>query len=153
MEPRAASPQRRLQTIRTLSEAGIPVRVMLAPVVPVLTEAEIEHLLDAGRSAGARHAGYVLLRLPHEVAGLFREWLDEHFPDSAARVMSHVRDTRGGRDNDARFGRRLRGTGPYASLIEQRFAVASRRLGFTPGPVLRRDLFRPPTRSGQLPLF
>ena len=153
MEPRAASPQRRLQTIHTLSTAGIPVRVMLAPIVPVLTEPEIERLLAAARDAGARHAAYVLLRLPHEVAGLFRQWLDRHFPEAAARVMSHVRDTRDGRDNDERFGHRLRGTGAYASLIEQRFAVTSRRLGFTPETTPRSDLFRPPAHPGQLPLF
>jgi DNA repair photolyase len=153
MEPRAASPQRRLQTVCRLSAAGIPVRLMLAPIVPVLTEAEIERLLAAGREAGARHAGYVLLRLPREVAGLFRRWLDEHFPDAAARVMSHVNDTRGGRDNDGRFGHRMRGAGHYASLIEKRFALASRRLGFVPGQTLRSDLFRPPHRHGQLPLL
>jgi DNA repair photolyase len=153
MEPRAASPRRRLQTIAALADAGIPVRAMIAPVVPVLTEPEIEQLLTAARDAGARHAGYVLLRLPLEVSPLFRDWLADHYPDAASRILKHVRDCRGGRDNDSRFGRRLRGTGPYADLIAQRFELASRRLGFTPAPSLRRDLFSAPRTPGQLDLF
>lgn len=144
LEPRAAAPQRRLQTIRTLSSAGIPVRAMIAPVIPVLTEPEIESLLDAARQAGAGSAAYVLLRLPLEVAPLFRAWLERHHPDAARRVMSHVQDTRGGRDNDSRFGRRLRGSGAYADLIAQRFALAVRKLGFGEGETLDCDRFRPP---------
>ncbi|MDJ0738434.1 MAG: PA0069 family radical SAM protein [Gammaproteobacteria bacterium] len=153
LEPRAASPRRRLQTIAALADAGIPVRVMLAPVIPVLTEAEIESLLTAARDAGARCASYVLLRLPLEVADLFRDWLRTHHPDAAQRVMRHVRDTRGGHDNDARFGHRMRGRGPYADLIAQRFALAGKRLGFESPTALRSDLFVPPQRHGQIPLF
>lgn len=153
LEPRAAAPQRRLQLIERLSAAGIPVRAMLAPIIPVLTEPEIESLLAATRRAGAKSASYVLLRLPLEVAPLFRDWLAEHHPDAADRVMGHVRETRGGRDNDSRFGRRLRGTGAYADLVGQRFRLATRKLGFGPGANLRRDLFRPPATPGQLRLF
>ena len=153
MEPRAASPERRLETIARLAAAGIPVRAMLAPVVPLLTEAEIERLLAAARGAGAIHAGYVLLRLPLEVSALFRDWLDTHYPDAASRVLNHVRDSRNGRDNDTRFGRRMVGDGAYASLIAQRFALAKKRLGFVADRQLRCDLFRPPRRGGQLELF
>lgn len=153
MEPRAAAPQRRLRTIRTLSAAGIPVRVMLAPIVPVLTESEIEALLEAAHDAGASTAGYVLLRLPSEVSPLFRTWLDEHHPHAAARVMNHVRDTRGGRDNDSHFGRRMSGSGAYADLIRQRFSLTARRLGFGADTALRSDLFTAPSRQGQLELF
>ncbi len=153
LEPRAAAPQRRLRLIERLSAAGVPVRAMIAPLIPVLTEPEIESLLGAARDAGARSADYVLLRLPLEVAPLFRDWLDRHCPDAAARVMSHVQGTREGRDNDARFGRRMRGTGPYADLIRQRFDLTRRRLGLTADATLRCDRFRPPGRGGQLPLF
>jgi DNA repair photolyase len=155
LEPRAASPYRRLRLIESLSAAGIPVRAMLAPVIPVLNEPEIERLLQAAHAAGARSADYVLLRLPHEVAPLFRDWLAHHRPDAAQRVMNHIRDMRGGRDNDGRFGHRLRGQGPYADLIRQRFSLAGRRLGFNrSAEPLRCDLFRPPAlRHGQLPLF
>jgi len=154
LEPRAAAPRRRLQVIETLSAAGIPVRAMLAPVIPVLNEPEIEALLQAAQAAGARSADYVLLRLPLEVAPLFRGWLEHHHPDAAGRVMNHVQDTRGGRDNDSRFGRRLRGSGAYAELIRQRFVLAARRLGLAPTPPLRCDLFRPPgPDTAQLPLL
>jgi len=153
LEPRAAAPQRRLQTIERLSAAGIPVRVLVAPVIPVLNEPEIETLLASARTAGARAADYVLLRLPHEVAGLFRDWLERHHPDAARRVMHHIQDSRGGRDNDSAFGRRMCGTGAYADLIRQRFALAARRLGFDDGPALRSDLFIPPHGAGQLPLL
>ncbi|MCG6967985.1 MAG: PA0069 family radical SAM protein [Chromatiaceae bacterium] len=153
LEPRAAAPNRRLQVIERLSGAGIPVRVMIAPLIPVLNEHEIETLLQAARSAGARAADYVLLRLPHEVAPLFRDWLDRHHPDAAHRIMQHVQDTRAGRDNDSTFGRRMRGSGHYADLIRQRFRLATRRLGFDAGPGLRVDLFRPPHVHGQLGLF
>jgi DNA repair photolyase len=153
LEPRAAAPQRRLRVIECLSAAGVPVRAMLAPVLPVLSEPEIESLLHAAREAGARAADYVLLRLPLEVAPLFRDWLERHHPDAARRVMSHVQETRGGRDNDSRFGSRMRGSGPYADLIRQRFDLARRRLGLDAGAALRCDLFRPPARDGQLALF
>ena len=132
---------------------GIPVRAMLAPVIPVLTEPEIETLLRAAREAGARSAAYVLLRLPLEVAPLFRDWLQRHYPDAAQRVMNHVQDARGGRDNDSRFGRRMRGSGAYAELIGQRFAVAARKLGYVEPGKLDCEHFRAPARSGQLDLF
>ena len=153
LEPRAAAPQRRLQVIERLSAAGIPVRAMLAPIIPVLNECEIESLLQAAHNAGARSADYVLLRLPLEVAPLFRAWLSQHHPDAARRIMGHVQDTRDGRDNDSRFGQRMRGTGAYADLIGQRFRLAAHRLGFAPGPNLHCDLFRPPSPTGQLRLF
>ncbi len=154
LEPRAAAPQRRLQLIKNLSQAGIPVHVMLAPVIPVVNEPEIEELLAAARSAGARSAAYVLLRLPLEVAPLFRDWLAHHRPDAADRVMSHIRASRDGQDNDSRFGRRLRGQGPYADLIRQRFELARRKLGFGQSAELRCDLFRPPPlNEQQLTLF
>lgn len=153
LEPRAAAPQRRLQSIEALSAAGIPVRAMIAPIIPVLTEPEIETLLQAAFDAGARSATYVLLRLPQEVAPLFRDWLDRHHPDAACRVMNHIRDMRGGHDNDSRFGRRLTGSGSYAELIAQRFALKCRKLGFGQGHELRCDLFLAPSADGQLALF
>jgi DNA repair photolyase len=153
LEPRAASPQRRLDTIARLSGAGVPVGVLVAPVVPVLTDPELEAILDAAREAGAQSAGYTLLRLPLEVAELFRAWLEAHAPGQAAHVMARVRDARGGRDNDAAFGRRMVGTGAYAELIAQRFALAARRLGYADLTRLRTDLFRRPARGGQLSLF
>jgi len=153
LEPRAAAPQRRLQVIERLSAAGIPVRVLIAPVIPVLNEPEIEALLKAAHAAGARSADYVLLRLPLEVAPLFRDWLERHHPDAARRVMQHIRDSRGGRDNDSRFGHRMCGSGAYADLIRQRFTLAARRLGLGDGPPLRCDLFRRPSPGGQLSLL
>ena len=153
LEPRAASPHRRLEAVARLREAGIPVGVLVAPVVPVLTDSELETVLAAARDAGAGAAGYTLLRLPLEVAGLFRAWLEEHAAGQAAHVMARVRDTRGGRDNDAAFGRRMVGAGAYAELIARRFALASRRLGYGELPSLRTDLFRKPGRGGQLGLF
>ena len=153
LEPRATAPQRRLQTMERLSAAGIPVRVMLAPLIPVLNEAEIEDLLQAAYDAGARSASYALLRLPLEVAPLFRDWLAHHHPDAAARVMAHVQDTRGGRDNDSRFGHRFSGNGNYADLIAQRFSLKTRRLGLLRQTALRTDLFRRPGGGPQLSLF
>jgi DNA repair photolyase len=153
MEPRAASPARRLQAIRRLSDAGVPVSVLVAPVVPVLNDAELEGVLAAVRQAGAVDAGYVVLRLPHELKELFTSWLEEHFPDRAAHVMARIRDLRGGRDYDPAFGKRLRGEGVYAQLIRQRFEGAYRRLGFPGTGELRCDHFRPPEQGGQLGLF
>jgi DNA repair photolyase len=150
MEPRAASPQARLRTLATLSAAGIPTTVMVAPVIPALTDHELEAILEAAAAAGARWAGYVLLRLPYEIKDLFREWLAEHYPDRAAHVMSLIRDMRGGRDNDPRFGTRMRGTGPYAQLLGNRFRLACRRLRLNSEPrtALSTALFRPPGLSG-----
>jgi len=129
LEPRAAAPSRRLRVIRTLAEAGIPVSVSIAPVIPFVTEPDLERVMEAAVDAGARHAGYILLRLPWEVAPLFRQWLHAHFPDRAARVMHRIQDMRGGKDYDAAFGTRMRGTGIWADLLQQRFEKASRRLG------------------------
>ncbi len=153
LEPRAASPARRLATIARLREAGVPVGVLVAPVIPVLTDPEMEKVLAAARDAGAEEADYVLLRLPMEVAGLFRDWLASHYPGQAARVMARVQDTRGGQDDDPRFGRRMVGAGLYAELLAKRFRVAATRLGFRVLPPLRTDLFRRPERGGQLSLF
>lgn len=151
LEPRAAAPQRRLQTIRALRQAGIPVAVLVAPVIPALNDAEIEAILKAVREAGAMSAGYVMLRLPHEVKELFRDWLQQHQPLKAARVMSQVRDMRGGRDNDSRFGHRMRGGGAYADLIAARFKIALRRLGFAELPDYDLERFRPLRDSGVQP--
>jgi DNA repair photolyase len=150
LEPRTASPEARLRVIRQLTEAGIPVSVMVAPVIPAITDHELEHLLEAARDAGATMAGYVLLRLPYEVKTLFREWLAEHYPDRAQHVMSLVNDARGGRDNDPQFGSRMRGTGPYAELLRSRFRLACRKLGLNAGRGgrLATHRFLPPTPSG-----
>ena len=155
LEPRAPAPQRRFATIRALSEAGIPVRIMTSQLIPGLTDHELEAMLDAGREAGAQAASWVMLRLPLEVAPLFKEWLAAHYPGRARRVMGHVRDMHGGQDYDARWGQRMRGTGPYAEMVAQRFRAATRRLGLDKTlPALRTDLFRVPAQSGdQLSLF
>jgi DNA repair photolyase len=151
LEPRAASPQARLRVVRQLAEAGIPVGVLVAPVIPAITDHEMEDILAAAKEAGAGSAGYVLLRLPHEVKILFREWLDEHYPDRAKHVMSLINQTRGGKDYDAEFGRRMTGTGPYAELLRTRFELARRKLGFDSARgrhELDVSLFHPPA-SGQ----
>ena len=149
LEPRAASPARRIAAIRALSQAGVPVTVQPAPVIPGLTDHELEALLDAGASAGAVHARYILLRLPLEVGPLFRDWLAEVYPERADKVMNRVRQTQGGRDYDAEFGRRMRGSGVHAALIARRFAAAARRLGLDrPLADLRTDLFHVPARPG-----
>src|SRR5215470_16451055 len=149
MEPRAASPQARLRTLAALSAAGVPTSVMAAPMIPALNDHELEAILEAAAAAGARWAGYVLLRLPHEIKDLFREWLSEHYPDRAAHVMSLIRHMRGGRDYDSSFGTRMRGTGPYAQLLSNRFRLACRRLNLnaTPRKPLDTTLFRPPGPS------
>jgi DNA repair photolyase len=129
LEPRAAAPARRLRAIRTLAEAGIPVSVSVAPIIPFVTEPEIEKILEAARDAGAVGAHYVVLRLPWEVNPLFKEWLEAHFPDRAARVMNRVRDLRGGKDYDSDFSKRMHGEGVWADLIRQRFSKTVERLG------------------------
>ena len=151
MEPQAASPRARLETVKRLNEAGVPTGVLVAPIIPALTDHEMEAILEAAAAAGARWAGYVLLRLPHEVKDLFREWLAAHYPDRADHVMSLVRQMRGGKDYDPRFGTRMRGTGPLAELLRSRFQIACRRLGLGSTRVQPPDatLFRPPlARSG-----
>src|SRR3954451_6658925 len=124
MEPRAASPQRRLAAVKALSDAGIPVGVMTAPIIPALNDKDMEAILEAAVANGARHAAWVMLRLPHEVKELFKDWLQQHYPMRAEHVMSIVRQTRGGRENDPNFGSRMRGEGAFAQLIERRFQIA-----------------------------
>ena len=147
LEPRTASPQARLRVVSELAAAGVPVGVMVAPVIPAITDHEMEDILAASRAAGATSASYTLLRLPHEVKILFREWLAEHYPDRAAHVMSLINQTRGGKDYDSTFGVRMRGTGAYAELLRTRFELAARKLGFESSSTrhdLATDLFRPP---------
>jgi DNA repair photolyase len=154
LEPRAAAPHRRLEAIAALARAGVPTAVMVAPIIPALTDHEVETILDAAATAGASQAGYILLRLPHEVKELFEAWLEAHRPLRRAHVLSLVRQCRGGRLYDATFGRRMRGEGPYASLIARRFDRAVQRLGLArPSPTLRSDLFVPPRPGAQLSLF
>ncbi|MDO5620507.1 MAG: PA0069 family radical SAM protein [Paracoccus sp. (in: a-proteobacteria)] len=156
MEPRAPTPATRLRMIRELSAAGVPTRVMVAPVIPVLTEPEVERILDAAREAGAQAASMIPLRLPHEVAPLFRDWLERLHPGKAAHVMNRVQEMRGGRDNDPRFGSRMRGEGIHAELLHQRFRLACKRLGYRRLPPLDCSRFGPPQgrRSpAQLSLF
>jgi len=129
LEPRASAPHRRLQAIHALSEAGVPCGVLVAPVIPMLTDRWMEAILEQAQAAGARMAGYTVLRLPWELKDLVREWLQLHFPDRAGHVLSLVRQMRGGRDYDPRFGKRMRGEGEFAELIHQRFTLATRRLG------------------------
>lgn len=152
LEPRASAPHRRLRAIGALSAAGVPVGVLVSPVIPMVTDVDLEEILARARAAGATQAGYAIVRLPGEVAALFREWLEEHLPARAAHVMSLVQQMRGGRDNDPRFGVRMKGEGVFAELIARRFKVATRRLGFLRGEAhdLRCDLFRAPTPQGSL---
>jgi DNA repair photolyase len=155
MEPRAPTPPRRLDAIRQLAEAGIPVTVLVAPVIPAINDHEIEAILQASHAAGAREAGYVLLRLPHELKEIVRDWLQEHYPDKLDHVLSVLREARGGRDYDAGWTLRQTGVGPYAWMVGRRFEKALDRLGFSPRRLkLRTDLFTPPQpRTGQLSLF
>lgn len=149
MEPRAATPSKRLEAIKALSDAGIPVAVMVAPVIPALNDHEIEHILEAAHSAGATAASYVLLRLPLEVSPLFRDWLLQNYPNRYRHVMSLVRSMRGGKDYDAEFGKRMKGAGPYAWQIGRRFEMATKRLGLTRrGLPLRDDIFIRPDGGG-----
>lgn len=155
MEPRVPGPARRLKTIERLSAAGVPVRVCASPMIPGLTDHELEGILEAGREAGARAASWVMLRLPYEVAGLFRDWLAREVPNKAAKVMARVREAHGGKDYDAQWHKRLRGEGLYAQMLAQRYKLAIKRLGLAEEmPPLRTDLFRVPERPGdQLSLF
>ena len=154
LEPRAAAPHTRLKMIAALREAGVPVGVLAAPVIPAITDEYLERILEAAHEAGAQSAGYVLLRLPHELKEIWREWLQLHYPDRAAHVMSLIRQMRGGKDYDSAFGSRMRGQGPFAELIAMRFAKTRKRLGYGALPPLRSDLFVPPRRpSPQGELF
>ena len=154
MEPRASAPARRIEAIRRLAQAGVPVGVMVAPVVPVLTDAETEHILEAASRAGAQSAGYVLMRLPYEVKTLFKDWLAQHYALKAAHVMSRLKQMRDGRENDPRFGTRMRGSGEFADLLKLRFGSACKRLRLN---LERRALdttqFRSPRLDGQMDLF
>ena len=154
MEPRASSPRRRLQAMRRLNEAGVPCGVMAAPVVPFLTDAELENILEAAHEHGARSAGYTLLRLPYELKELFKDWLATHYPLKAEHVMSRLRGMRGGRENDPEFGSRFRGEGLFAELLSQRFHKACERLGLNQDSLTHETgLFRPPAQRGQMDLF
>ncbi|TLZ29236.1 MAG: PA0069 family radical SAM protein [Gammaproteobacteria bacterium] len=150
LEPRAASPQARLRALAALSAVGVPTGVLVAPVIPALNDHEMERILEEAARAGVRWAGYVLLRLPYEIKDLFTEWLAEHYPDRAAHVMSLICAMHGGREYDARFGHRMRGNGPYALLLGNRFRIACRRLNLNAAArdPLNTALFRPPTPPG-----
>ena len=155
MEPRAATPMRRLETLRRLSQAGVPTTVMVAPVIPALNDSEIERILDAAQAAGVKEAGYVLLRLPLEVRDLFNEWLKANYPDRAAHVFKLIRDMRNGKDYDSEWGTRMKGTGPYAWMLGRRFEIACEKLGLNVAKrKLTTDLFRAPRADdAQLSLF
>ena len=153
VEPRAPSPQRRLTAVRRLADAGVPTYVSISPVIPAITDHELEHLIERAAEAGARFAFFIPVRLPWEVAPLFRAWLDEHFPDRAAKVMATIQSLRGGRDNDANFFTRMQGGGPWAELLRTRFHIACRKHGLNRERIaLRCDLFRAP-RGPQGELF
>lgn len=152
MEPRVPTPERRLATIRALSGAGVPVRVMMAPVVPGLTDTEVEAVFAAGRDAGARAASWIMLRLPREVAGLFEAWLDEAFPGRAGRIMARLREMHGGRVYDPAFGKRMRGEGPYADMIAARARLAMQKAGLAGRlPALACDRFAVPLGTAEQP--
>ena len=156
LEPRCSAPARRLEAIRRLAAAGIPVGVLVAPTIPFLTDDQIERVLEAAHEAGATRASYVLLRLPYEIKDLFRAWLEHHYPMKASHVMSRVQAMRGGRDNDPEFGIRMRGSGEFAELLARRFQLACRRLGFNRDDRyagIDTTQFRPPDPGGQLALF
>jgi DNA repair photolyase len=142
LEPRASAPHRRIAALKALSAAGVPCGVLVAPIIPMLTDRWMEQILERAREAGAQMAGYTILRLPWELKQLVREWLELHFPERAEHVLSLVRQMRGGRDNDPRFGKRMRGEGEFAELIRQRFAVATRRLDLARGRNLSLDCTR-----------
>ena len=159
LEPRAASPQRRLDVIKALAQAQVPCGVMVAALIPALNDKTLEHVLEEASRAGAQEAAYVILRLPNELKELFKEWLATHYPERADHVISIVRQMRGGRDNDPRFGERMRGTGNFAELISKRFAIACKRFGLNGHdggrrvPELDCARFVPPSPAGQMKLF
>jgi DNA repair photolyase len=155
MEPRASTPTKRLSALEILSKAGIPTVVMMGPIIPGLNDAEIENILKAARNVGVKEAGYTMLRLPHEVKDIFKDWLEKEYPDRAAKVMSLVKSVRGGAENDPNFGTRMAGTGPYAWTIGRRFQLTAQRLGLNANRVkLRSDLFQKPVQKGeQMALF
>ncbi|HXI37666.1 MAG TPA: PA0069 family radical SAM protein, partial [Burkholderiales bacterium] len=159
LEPRAASPQRRLDVLKALSRESIPCGVMVAALIPALNDKTLEHVLEEASKAGALEAAYVIMRLPNELKTLFKEWLAEHYPERAEHVISIVHQLRGGKDNDPRFGTRMTGTGNFAELIEKRFDIACRRFGLNGHGAGRRppeldcSRFTPPVRGGQMALF
>ena len=162
MEPRASAPARRIEAIRRVAQAGVPVGVMVAPIVPFLTDSATEQILEAAHDAGALSAGYVLMRLPYEVKDLFKDWLTHHYPLKAEHVMSRVKQMRGGRENDPEFGTRMRGSGEFADLLRLRFEKACKRLGLNEhmnehmnehSRVLDIAQFRRPRLGGQMRLF
>lgn len=153
LEPRAAAPRRRLDVIRNLSKAGVPVSVLMAPIIPVLNDSEIESILSAVCEAGAVDTDYVMLRLPHELDAMFMDWLAKHEPLKAEHIMNRIRDMRGGKTYDAGFGRRMRGAGVFAELIARRFKLARQKLPFPGAKSIRSDLFLPPSLDGQLSLI
>ncbi|WP_416899557.1 MAG: PA0069 family radical SAM protein [Minwuia sp.] len=149
MEPRAATPERRIEAIRKLTEAGIRTAVMTAPLIPSLNEPEMEAILERAREAGASEAGYILVRLPLEISGLFQEWLETEAPDRASRIMKLIREMRGGKDYDSRWGQRMAGKGPYAEMMARRFRIAARRLGLNEEKrLLETKHFRVPPAPG-----
>jgi DNA repair photolyase len=150
MEPRASTPSKRLVAIEALAAAGIPTVVMIGPIIPGLNDHEIENILKAARAAGAREAGYTMLRLPHEVKGIFKDWLEKAYPDRYARVMAQVKDVRGGAESSARFGERMTGSGPVAWMIGRRFQLACQKLGLNASRVkLSNELFERPVQVGE----
>jgi DNA repair photolyase len=150
MEPRAATPPKRLEAMRALSDAGIPVSVMIGPVIPAVNDSEIERILDSAHAAGAREAGYIILRLPLEVSPIFKDWLLRNYPDRYRHVMSLIRSMRDGKDYDAEWGKRMKGTGPYAWQIGRRFEIAAKRLGLNAQKrQLRTDLFKAPRNGAE----
>jgi DNA repair photolyase len=159
LEPRAASPQRRIDILKKLSSSGVPCGVMVAALIPALNDKTLEQVLETAAAAGATEAAYVIMRLPHELKDIFKEWLAAHYPERAQHVISIVRQMRGGKDNDPNFGSRMTGTGNYAELIEKRFDIACRRHGLNghgagrDRPELDCSRFRPPSRHGQMTLF
>lgn len=154
LEPRASSPEKRLDALARLVDAGIPAHCMIAPVIPAITDHHMETIVERAGQIGVHAAHWIMLRLPHEVSPLFREWLAVHFPDRAGKVMSLVRDMRGGKDNEANFHARFRPKGPWADLFRSRFRVALKRSGIPQRQAdLRCDAFRPPNRDGQLDLL
>ncbi len=154
LEPRAPAPRKRLAALRTLSQAGVPCHVNVAPIIPAINDHEVEAIIAAAAKAGAKSASWIPIRLPHEVAPLFQDWLAVHFPDRAAKVMSIIRSIREGRDNDPNFFTRMRGSGPWAELLRSRFPIAARKNGLLGYRwQLRSDRFVPPSKDGQMTLF
>jgi DNA repair photolyase len=155
LEPRAAAPYRRLEAIRRLTTAGVPCGVLVAPIIPFLNDGDLESILEAAAEARATWAGYIVLRLPHELKGLFKDWLERHYPLRADRIMARIRDLRGGKENDPRFGARMEGVGEYAELMRLRFERTCRRVGLESGGRTELDtgVFRVPGRPDQLSLL